>query len=334
MKRLILILAAVAVSHCDPLQEAWMTFKIQFNKNYDTIAEDEIRFKIFVESKTYVDYHNTRFLDGKETYTMELNELADLTDEEFRERYLGFEAPCVDREDPGTIIHNPPESNDDLPDIVDWRAEGAVTPVKNQGQCGSCWAFSAVGALEGQHFRQTGELVNLSEQNLVDCTRNMIFGNNGCNGGFMNRAFRYIKKKGIDTEESYPYRGKEQKCKFSPENIGANMTGYAKIKRGSQLALQDAVAKAGPISVAIEAHKSIKYYKSGVYYEPQCGVGFQKLNHAVLVVGYGVEDGREYWLVKNSWGDKWGDGGYIKIVKNFWNGCGVAEYASYPVVDM
>ena len=215
-------------------------------------------------------------------------------------------------------------------DAIDWREKGAVTAVKDQKQCGSCWAFSATGAIEGQHFLKTHQLISLSEKDLIDCSGS--YGNDGCNGGDASIAFNFTRYNGgIDTEASYPYKAANGDCHFLANSTGANVTGYVKIPSGNESSLLEAVTSVGLISVSIDAsHDSFHLYSSGVYYEPLCSTSM--LDHAVLVVGYGTESGTDYWLVKNSWGEDWGLSGYIKMARNKNNNCGIATGAVYPTV--
>uniref|UniRef100_A0A1X7VMI2 Uncharacterized protein n=1 Tax=Amphimedon queenslandica TaxID=400682 RepID=A0A1X7VMI2_AMPQE len=215
------------------------------------------------------------------------------------------------------------------PDTVDWREKGAVTPIKDQGQCGSCWAFSAIGSLEGQHFINTGNLVSLSEQQLVDCSLK----NDGCNGGMLSTAFKYIESvAGEESETDYPYTAKNGTCQYDPSKAVAKVTGYTALPSGDEDSLNDAVTSKGPISVCIDAsHKSFQLYSEGVYYEKSCS--YFLLDHCVLVVGYGTEDTADYWLVKNSWGTSWGMKGYIRMSRNRKNNCGIATNAAYPLVN-
>jgi len=233
-------------------------------------------------------------------------------------------------------VNKVPEVNEPAPvqtgvtgDLVNWVNKGAVTPIKNQGQCGSCWSFSATGSMEGQQFIKKNTLVSLSEQNLVDCSTAQ--GNDGCNGGLMDQAFQYvISNKGIDTEASYPYTATgPNTCEYSAQNIGDTISGFQDITSGSESALQTA-SDGQPVSVAIDAsNTSFQLYTSGVYYEPACSSS--QLDHGVLVVGYGNDDSNTaYWLVKNSWGTDWGMNGFIQMSRNKNNNCGIATMASYP----
>ncbi|KAJ4444041.1 hypothetical protein ANN_05830 [Periplaneta americana] len=190
------------------------------------------------------------------------------------------------------------------------------------------------GALEGQHFRKTGKLISLSEQNLIDCSGE--YGNNGCEGGLMDNSFTYVKENhGIDTEESYPYEAQNDTCRFNLEHVGATDVGFVDLKSGSEADLQAAVATVGPISVGVDARSlSFTSYDGGVYYTTFCSSAIQYLDHAVLAVGYGKDEktGEDYWLVKNSWGEDWGISGYMKMARNRNNSCGIATMASYPLV--
>lgn len=324
--------SAQAVSFYEVVSDEWVTWKLFHGKNYSNAVEDKFRLKIFMENKANVARHNAAAHRGEKTYFLKMNGYGDLLHHEFLGAMNGYNYALKKRQQQ---THNDGitqivAAHVELPEEVDWRAHGAVTDVKDQGQCGSCWAFSSTGALEGQHFRKTGKLVSLSEQNLVDCSGK--FGNNGCNGGLMDNAFRYIKANGgIDTEQSYPYDGDEEQCHYNPRDIGATDKGFVDITPGDEEALKSAVATKGPISVAIDAsHPTFQFYSHGIYDEAECDP--QNLDHGVLVVGYGSNEEGDYWTVKNSWSTKWGDEGYIKMSRNKDNQCGIASCASYPAV--
>jgi len=304
----------------------WADFKQTHNKIYANLDEENARFNIFVENQRQIDAHNQNFQAGHVSFELGMNRFGDMTNEEFRAYMNGYKRPTVRRS--ASAFQAP---NDPLPDTVDWRPKGYVTEVKDQAQCGSCWAFSATGSLEGQHFKKTGQLVSLSEQNLVDCSQK--FGNEGCNGGWMDSSFDYIKSNaGLDTEKSYPYEARDRPCRFNKDNVGATDVGFTDIINGSESDLQNAIATVGPISVAIDAGKmSFQFYKKGVYYESRCST--TDLDHGVLAVGYGAQsDGTKYYIVKNSWGGSWGDKGYILMARDRNNHCGIATSASYPNV--
>uniref|UniRef100_A0A8D2QFM3 Cathepsin H n=1 Tax=Zonotrichia albicollis TaxID=44394 RepID=A0A8D2QFM3_ZONAL len=216
------------------------------------------------------------------------------------------------------------------PDSIDWRKKGNfVTPVKNQGPCGSCWTFSTTGCLESAIAIATGKLLSLAEQQLVDCAQ--AFNNHGCSGGLPSQAFEYILyNKGLMGEDSYPYRAKNGTCKFQPEKAIAFVKDVINITQYDEDGMVEAVGKHNPVSFAFEVTSDFMHYRKGVYSNPRCEHTPDKVNHAVLAVGYGEEDGTPYWIVKNSWGRLWGMQGYFLIERGK-NMCGLAACASYPV---
>lgn len=265
----------------------------------------------------FIDAHNK----ANKGFTVAMNKFGDLSSDEFARIFLGTKITITTPMKNSTRKVRAPTS-------FDWSTKGAVTPIKNQQQCGSCWAFSTTGSTEGCHFLTTKSLVSLSEQNLVDCSQAQ--GNQGCEGGLMTQAMDYIiSNKGIDTESSYPYTAQDgASCLFNSANVGATLTGYTNVNQGDE---NDLLAKVtlGPTSVAIDASQSsFQLYSSGVYYEPACSS--TQLDHGVLAVGWGVSSGTDYWIVKNSWGTDWGLNGYIWMSRNKNNNCGIATSATLP----
>lgn len=291
------------------------------DKSYQTDKEYTLRLDIFRRNVAFINEHNAKGL----SWTLAVNEFADLTYEEFRNRVglLPIEIPENIEE------YTLPVKN--IPEQVDWVAEGKVTSIKDQGQCGSCWAFSTTGAIEGAWAISQKELVLLSEQQLVDCSSD--YGNQGCNGGLMNYAFTYvIENGGIEGEADYPYKAVQETCKADDSKIKAKISKFTNVKQNSEANLKQAVAQQ-PVSIAVQADEPVwQFYSKGVV-TSNCG---QKVDHGVLVVGYGFEDKTPYWKVKNSWGPYWGEDGYIKILRNdagIDGGlCGISTYPSYPVV--
>jgi len=296
----------------------------RYNRSYAP-TERDYRESVYNDNVARIQEHNF----GANTWTMSVNRFADLTADEFAAAYItGGYVGRNNRTQP-----NNSQVFSVLPTSVDWSKEGAVTPVKNQEQCGSCWAFSSTGALEGAWFLSNGTLVSLSEQQLVDCSTAQ--GNQGCNGGLMDDAFQYvIKNKGLTTEAAYPYSATgPNNCQSKGKPVAARISKFVDVTPNSDQALMAAIAKQ-PVSVAVEADQSSFQFYSGGVMTAACGTA---LDHGVLAVGYGTSGGLDYYLVKNSWGADWGMGGYIQLGRGAsYNGgqgqCGILMDPSYPVV--
>ncbi|KAL9385973.1 hypothetical protein Peur_022983 [Populus x canadensis] len=303
------------------MYEEWL---VKHGKNYNALGEKEKRFEIFKDNLMFIDQHNSE----NRTYTVGLNRFADLTNEEYRSMYLGTRTGHKKRL-PKTSDRYAPRVGDSLPDSVDWRKEGAVAEVKDQGGCGSCWAFSTIAAVEGINKIVTGDLIALSEQELVDCDTSY---NEGCNGGLMDYAFEFIiNNGGIDTEDDYPYLGRDGRCDTYRKNAKVvSIDSYEDVPENDETALKKAVANQ-PVSVAIEGGgRNFQLYNSGVF-TGECGTS---LDHGVAAVGYGTEKGKDYWIVRNSWGKSWGESGYIRMERNIASPtgkCGIAIEPSYPI---
>jgi len=299
---------------------AFFKWQQQHGKAYLSFTEHKTRFSVFRANLDFINSHDAE----ARGFTVALNRFADMTLQEFAAWANGMNVTKANAR-----LLSRTQADSTLPSSWDWRQQGAVTAVKNQGQCGSCWSFSATGSTEGAHFLKTQNLVSLSEQNLVDCSTAQ--GNLGCKGGLMDYAFKYIiSNNGIDTESSYPYTATgPNQCEFNPANVGATLSSFQDVAGGDENALQSAVHKT-PVSVAIDAsHQSFQFYSGGVYNEPACSS--TNLDHGVLAIGWGVDSGSDYWLVKNSWGADWGLSGYIWMSRNANNQCGIATMASYPI---
>ncbi|XP_068201395.1 digestive cysteine proteinase 1-like [Palaemon carinicauda] len=329
-------LAATGVSQAT--NEEWTHFKTTHGKSYNSVEEEEYRRVVFEDNMRFISQHNTRYQEGLETYDVGVNEICRygkclLTNEEFIELMTGYipeEEEEEDETDEVPIFDK--VSGDIVVNGIDYRSLGAITPVRNQGRCGSCYAFAAIAALESHHFLKTGELVYLSEQNAMDCMKNMTLMGAGCGGGNHNKVFTYIDENdGIDTRDFYPYEAQDGECRFDPAYVGAEDYGYVKVDENED-AMKVAVTEEGPLAVAIHAEgPGFQHYSTGVYYNETCPK--HKGNHAVAVVGYGwAKTGGNYWLVKNSWGVGWGKDGYIKMARDKNNHCGIADRAIYPIV--
>jgi len=316
----IVALLAVSALSADYAGE-FASYVKTYGKSYDKNEMVE-RFAVFADNLDLINKHNAQGA----TWKMAVNEFADLTWEEFKVGRFGYNAQAK-RINPRSAVNAAGLFT--IPTSVDWTTKDAVTAVKNQGQCGSCWAFSTTGSTEGSVAIKTGKLNSLSEQQLVDCSTS--YGNMGCNGGLMDYAFEYIiGNGGICSEEAYPYTGADGTCKSSSCQSVSSIASYQDVSQESEQALMAAVAQQ-PVSVAIEADQSgFQFYSSGVF-GGACGTS---LDHGVLVVGYGTDSGKDYWKVKNSWGASWGSQGYILIERGLqspYGECGILMEPSYPV---
>eukprot|EP01111_Echinosteliopsis_oligospora_P002195 TRINITY_DN131_c0_g1_i1.p1 TRINITY_DN131_c0_g1~~TRINITY_DN131_c0_g1_i1.p1 ORF type:complete len:345 (+),score=95.23 TRINITY_DN131_c0_g1_i1:42-1037(+) len=297
------------------------------HKHSRAYAADEFqqRYAIFKDNFDFVTQWNA---DSSHTHQVGLNVFADISNEEYQSIYLGSVIDATERlanAKPSATL-NLPNQPADNGDIVNWVNKGAVTPVKDQGQCGSCWSFSTTGSIEGIHEISTGDLIALSEQQLCDCSSS--YGNNGCSGGLVDQGFQYvIAVGGLESEADYPYSANNGTCEFDASKIVAKISSYSDVTSGDENALANA-ANNQPVAVAIDAsQQSFQLYTSGVYNEQNCSS--TNLDHAVLVVGYGTSSS-DYWIVKNSWGPSWGMQGYIQMSRNANNQCGIATQASVP----
>lgn len=303
--------------------ESWEDFKALYGKNYAG-EEEASRKAIFESNMAFIESENAK----GHSYTLGMGPFADITSEEFKATHLGYNKPESDS--PVLDVHQ--WQGEQLEDRIDWTEKNVVTPVKDQGQCGSCWAFSTTGALESGYALATGNLVSISEQQYVDCDG---FPNLGCNGGQMSSALKWAEKHDLCTEESYPYVAKGglfSSCKSSGCDVAiksGSVTGVKSLAgllgKASDEDMMSALHQQ-PLSIAIEADQTIfQHYTSGVI-TGSCGTN---TDHGVLLVGYGTDGGDDYWKVKNSWGPSWGDHGFVRMVRGK-NQCGINSGPNYP----
>lgn len=309
---------------------AFKRFMLDHAKAYPSLEEKQRRYRIFKANLTHINLHN----EQGHSYELGMNKFGDWTKEEFSRMVKGFTP------NPKSLQHSrlgvdrrlSEAAASALPSSVDWRTKGCVTAPKDQGQCGSCWAFSTTGAVEGAWCVKKGKLFNLSEQMLMDCSR--FLGNNSCNGGLMDDAFSYVTQKGLCSEKDYPYEAKDAKCRETRCRPVVHIKGFYDVPAGDEVAMRAALANHGPVSIAIQADQvDFQFYKSGVFDAP-CG---SSLDHGVLLVGYGTDEKtkKDFFVMKNSWGTGWGQGGYMLMAqhKGREGQCGLLLSGSYPLVE-
>ncbi|XP_035706242.1 cathepsin L1 isoform X1 [Folsomia candida] len=303
-----------------PLSD-WESFKAFHGKVFANSENEKIRKKIFLKNAKAVESHNKAFAEGKVSYQKELNAFADIDGDSFSANYCGYKPSNDTRTE--TMSSASDFSNvGQLDTNFDWKAKGMVTPVKYQGRCGSCWAFAAVGAMESQILIKGENQQILSEEQVVDCDKR----SHGCDGGLPILAWRYIKEAGgITTEEKYPYsagNGHAGQCHFDLNGAVAHVSDYGRIEKNADTIMKGLVSK-GPLAIALDG-RELQMYSKGVY-----SCRSSNLSHAVLLVGYGNDGGKDYWLIKNSWGSRWGEKGYAKVQRGAGKDCGITKDVAY-----
>ena len=336
MKSSLILLSLLSVSLCFELTAKTEIFKdfqkfIQkYGKKYKTPSEFMKRFDIFVNNYHSIETINhSNLVDGRTPdYQIGITKFADLTPEEFQTKYLNLDVPQVLKLKEESEVMLP--TIEDVPEAFDWRDNNGVSPVKNQGSCGSCWAFSTVGNLEAQYMiKHGGEEKIFSEQQLVDCDTEQ---DQGCNGGLMEYAFTYLQGAGLMTSEDYPYKGKVQTCQYDAEKATLKAKGYKFAGTEDEEEIKKLLVEQGPLAIAVNA-TPLQFYFGGIFnpwFSWMCNP--KSINHAVLLVGYGVKGKKGYWIIKNSWGKSWGEKGYFRLIRGK-GACGVNTYVLSAEID-
>lgn len=302
------------------IHESFSNWTKKYKKSYQSPAEYAHRLSVFYET-----YKRVNKLQGEVSFTLELNKFSDMSKEELKAKYTGYK-PDYRKRNYEPRLSGPLTQN---PVSVDYRDK--IPPVKNQENCGSCWAFGAAVALEHAYTKKTGNVVAFSEQQLIDCTSK--YGNAGCNGGNAQPTFEYVMKEGIVKMSDYPYEKRQSTCRKSGKTVVTKAQDYADVRANDGKELETALATKGVLAVAVDSYEMFNY-KSGIFTEYACN--YYQVDHAVSLVGYGTENGKDYWIMRNSWGTDWGEKGYMKMEKNVDKSgrgtCGVRMDASYPVL--
>lgn len=314
----------------------WRNFKSTFPKLYETPLEEANRENIFWQSLETISRHNYEFRRGRKTFRMGINQFTDMPFEEFAAMYtLNDSLASVLKEKVKNLKFQPIQVFTDkkfkgvLPESLDWRQRGAVTAVEDQRHCGSCYAFSALAAVESHYFIHRGELPDLSVQEILDCPEDsyMTF---KCSGGTVFKVFDYVRDHGVSSKVAYPYEGKIGQCRKRESLIKGEVRGYGYVDANdNDQAMEKALVDIGPIAIAMNIkYETFMRYSGGIYFEDCEG----KINHGVLLVGYGTENGQDYWIIKNSFGDKWGENGFFRLARGKGDTCGIFQAPIYPVM--
>ncbi|XP_019865917.1 procathepsin L isoform X2 [Aethina tumida] len=308
----------------EDLDKLWQQFKEKFNKTYSGFHDTSKR-AAWEDNVRKIRKHNEEAAQGHHSYFIKENHLSDLSPKIYLQKMVKL-TKSIHRKTPhenliGDIYHH----MHDLPEEINWVEKGFRTPVYNQKDCGSCYAFSVALTIQGQVFKQTKQLVPLSEQQIIDCS--VKSGNYGCGGGSLRNTLKYLDNSGgLMAYSDYPYKAKQQTCKFDKSRTIANVSSWAILPARDEKALEIAIAKIGPIAASINASpRTFQLYHKGIYDDPLCSSNV--VNHAMLIVGYT----KDAWILKNWWGNHWGEDGYMRL-KRHKNRCGVANYAAYAIV--
>jgi len=325
MYKAILLFAfiALAASHTrnPTVYKSFNEYILKYQKVYTTIEEYNAKYEVFEKNYNAIVEIQALHQPEKSTFEYGMSPFMDLTPAQFKAQYLTLNVGHIHKlkflNERNVLA---PKGND-APAGHDWREHGAVSDVKDQGSCGSCWAFSSVGNVEGQYYLKTKTMVRFSEQQLVDCDKVDL----GCNGGMMEDAFKYYQQTGVMAEADYAYTGSDDACKFDATKSKAKITGYKFAQSQNETEIAQMLFENGPLAVAINA-TPLQFYFGGIYY-PWFSFSCDPagLNHGVLIVGYGNDGSTDYWVVKNSWGSWWGESGYFRIIRGT-GCCGINTY--------
>ncbi|XP_072379839.1 cathepsin L-like proteinase [Diabrotica undecimpunctata] len=321
MREILVFMVTLLAVHALTEKGQWDSFKSTHNKVYQNVKEDAFRFEVFQKYLQKIEEHNARYEKGEVTWFMKVDRFSDWTEGEIRHF---FNNQKTRRPKLTNVTYATFPKNLKVPDSMDWRQHNAVREVKDQGNCGSCWSFSTTGSVEGQIALKKNMQISLSEQQLVDCSGS----DNGCNGGWVNNALNYIRDNGIMSEGDYSYVATQGNCRYDANRVVTRISGQTHVQRMNEWDMLQASGTVGPLSVGINA-PPIVGYGGGIFDVDGCPNGDGDLNHAVLAVGYGSENGLDYWIVKNSWGVGFGEQGYIRMRRGK-NLCGIAVDPCYP----